>query len=335
MISVFIDTNVLHCDGDNLKEVRFVEKLQRIISEIEINDIYSEVAIIIPRIVIHELFEQQLDAYYGWMGKLKNLDMPNIAIEKDFSYEEYLTDIFKIEIKAFAGQLVKIKIADFPSDNCLEDIIYRSIKKEAPFEGKNKKSDKGFKDVIVWETLKEYKSQHIMETIVFNCNDNLLTAPQLKKEFREEFRDEIYIVKKESLLECLTGLLNKRMEKTFAEQLEDRLKCIFHESNSDFYELMMDDAEWNDGDRIIDFSVNSISILECRDEKIDNRIMYNIEVHILLFYDEIRERAQYKQYGKREFEVCYDFQDDNFYLKEYDALTLGRCKFEDYYCISE
>ena len=334
MISVFIDTNVLYCDGDNLETVRFTEKLQSILSEIEINDIYTEVKIVIPKLVICELYEQQLEAYHEWMDKIKNLKMPNVTIEKDFIYKDYLRKIFIEEIKAFQGKLVQVEIVEFPPNDSLEGIINRSIRKSAPFEGKNKKSDKGFKDVIIWETIKAYKSQHIMETIVLNCNDNLLLDPQLKKEFKDEFRDEIHIVKKGELLECLTGLLNKRMEKTFSGQLEDRLKQIFHDSNEMFYELMMEFTEWNDGDQITKFSVDSFSILECNDKKIDNKIMYSIELNVSLFYNEVRERDAYKQHGKKEFEVYYDFRDDNFYLTEFDALTLGRVDFVDDFCLS-
>ena len=47
MIDVFIDTNILHSRNEQLDKVLFVEKLKEIIEEIEINDIYTEIKILL------------------------------------------------------------------------------------------------------------------------------------------------------------------------------------------------------------------------------------------------------------------------------------------------
>lgn len=50
-------------------------------------------------------------------------------------------------------------------------------------------------------TIKEYKEKHINDIIVFYCNDNLLASNALRKEFKEDFRDEIYIEQKNAVNE--------------------------------------------------------------------------------------------------------------------------------------
>ena len=57
MIDVFIDTNILHSRNEQLDKALFVEKLKEIIGEIEINDIYTEIKILLPRMVLNELYQ--------------------------------------------------------------------------------------------------------------------------------------------------------------------------------------------------------------------------------------------------------------------------------------
>lgn len=70
MINIFIDTNILFSKNEKLDEVGFLQKLQEIIDDIEVNDIYTEVKILLPRMVINELFQQQLDIYEDWKKQL-------------------------------------------------------------------------------------------------------------------------------------------------------------------------------------------------------------------------------------------------------------------------
>lgn len=335
MITVFIDTNILHCANDELDKVRFAEKLQAIIDEIEINDIYTEVKLVIPKIVICELFEQQMDAYNEWINKLDRVKLPNLNLTNNFNYKEFLENAFREEIITWKNKLVKIEIVDFPSGETLEKIIYRSIYKNSPFEGKEKQSDKGFKDVIIWECLKAYKMKHISDTVVLYCNDHLLSDPKLKIEYYDEFRDELFIEKKGELISRLTKLLDTSLVKTFANQLEERIKNVLSKSNELFVELLMNDNTWRDGDRIIDFDICNCSVIECNDEKVDNKIMYVIKLDMVLKYRDDVSRENYKIFGDRCFDVYYDFVEDKFYLKEYDALTMGRVSMFEYEYIGE
>ena len=159
--------------------------------------------------VLNELYQQQLEMFDDLNKRLENVSMPNMQYDRAFNYGEYLETTFKKAIMELKQGIVAVEVVDFPASDRLNSIISRAIKKEPPFEGKEKHSDKGFKDVLIWESIKEYKEKHINDTIVFYCNDNLLASNALRKEFKEDFRDEIYIEQKNALMKRLTTLCNK------------------------------------------------------------------------------------------------------------------------------
>lgn len=331
MISVFIDTNILHCKNEQLDKVEFIEKLQEIIDDIEVNDIYAEIKILLPKMVISELYQQQLEAYENWKKQLEKIRMPNMKYDKEFDYNSYLSMTFKDALQKVQQGVVEVEVIDFPKVEKLNEIILRAIRKDPPFEGKDKQSDKGFKDVIIWETIKEYKEKHINDIIVFYCNDNLLASNALKVEFYTEFRDEIYIEQKDKLMERLALLCNKtEIAKTFSSQLAERIQKSMSHNNEYFYDLLMENTIWSDGDKISGFEVKNIDIANCNDEKVQNKILYNVEVEIKMFYSTPKEREMYKLIGKREFDIYYDFETDKLLTKSYDSLTLGRCEMFDF-----
>ena len=94
MIDVFIDTNILHSRNEQLDKALFVEKLKEIIGEIEINDIYTEIKILLPRMVLNELYQQQLEMFDDLNKRLENVSMPNMQYDRAFNYGEYLETIF-------------------------------------------------------------------------------------------------------------------------------------------------------------------------------------------------------------------------------------------------
>ena len=63
MISIFLDTNILFSRSKDFTSVGFLQNLEEIVGAIEVNDLYNDVQIIIPRIVIDELKMQQQESY--------------------------------------------------------------------------------------------------------------------------------------------------------------------------------------------------------------------------------------------------------------------------------
>ena len=331
MISVFIDTNILHCKNEQLDKAEFIEKLYEIIDEIEVNDIYTEIKILLPKMVINELYQQQLEAYESWKKQLERIRLPNMKYDNEFDYNSFLSVLFKDSLQKVQQGVVDVEVVDFPKVERLNEIITRAIKKKPPFEGKDKQSDKGFKDVIIWETIKEYKEKHINDVIVFYCNDNQLASNVLKTEFYTEFRDEIYIEQKNKLMKRLVLLCNKtEVVKTFSSQLTERIQKSMSHNNEILYDLLMESSVWNDGEKISGFEVLNVDIINCNEQKVQDMILYNVEIEIRMFYSTSKEREMYKLMGKREFDIYYDFEIDRLLTKSYDSLVLGRCEAVDY-----
>lgn len=336
MIAIFLDTNILFSRSKDFTKVQYIEKLDDLISEIEVNDIYDNVKFVIPRITLHELFEQQREKFDEFMLYCKGYKLPNVEINKDIDYRAYLSELFEKAENFLENSTVKIEIAPFPKDAKLPLIINRAIDKLPPFEGKNKMSDKGFKDVLIWETLKEYKESHINDSMVLFSNDNLLMDAVLKEEYESEFRDNLHLVKqdKNQLLQTISRILNTKTTLSFEAQLEQRLSIVLNEKNEIFNNMMIEENIWADGTLIKDFQVESIDIIDCSNEKINNMLEYSIEISILLNYENYIHLEDYKLQKIREFDIFYDFISDDFYTQEYDNLVLGRCRLNNLYSLS-
>lgn len=138
MIDVFIDTNILHSRNEQLDKVLFVEKLKEIIEEIEINDIYTEIKILLPRMVLNELYQQQLEMFDDLNKRLENVSMPNMQYDRAFNYGEYLETIFKKAITELKQGIVAVEVVDFPASDRLNSIISRAIKKRTSIRRKRK-----------------------------------------------------------------------------------------------------------------------------------------------------------------------------------------------------
>lgn len=138
MIDVFIDTNILHSRNEQLDKVLFVEKLKEIIEEIEINDIYTEIKILLPRMVLNELYQQQLEMFDELNKRLENVSMPNMQYDRAFNYGEYLETTFKKAITELKQGIVAVEVVDFPASDRLNSIISRAIKKRTSIRRKRK-----------------------------------------------------------------------------------------------------------------------------------------------------------------------------------------------------
>ena len=80
------------------------------------------------------------------------------------------------------------------SNSRFRSIIDRAFSKRPPFEGKDKKSDKGFKDALLWESILEFALNQPKSKIIYYSKDNAF-GEFLLREFSE-------VVDKSSLFIC-------------------------------------------------------------------------------------------------------------------------------------
>lgn len=230
MVGIVLDTNVLNSGSRDFTQVQFVSKLEDITREIESNDFYSEVLILLPQIVIDELFEHQLASYHASVDSLRGLKLPGMEWEIKENYEDFLLLRYKEAIKNLNAGGVRCEILPYPPEKALLPIIQRAIKKKPPFEGGGKQSDKGFKDVILWESLVHYKRNNALHEIILVSKDKQLCQEELAKEFCAEFRDTLHQVNDSSqLYEELAQIFDKEYHQTFGERIKQRLLVVVNE----------------------------------------------------------------------------------------------------------
>lgn len=201
---IIFDTNILfenvenRCDFCGFKLNRL---FQNIVSEIEERDLIEHITIAIPNVTWNELFQRRMQAYSRKKRELEKLlgdyQFPNVQYEiSDFDYEIYLDkqiDIFKKKLGNYSINIIDI---DLPSERRFQSIIGRSFSKLPPFEGIDKKSDKGFKDALIWESVLEYKEMCFESKVILYTRDGLFNDV-LAEEYNDIFNDDLVLLNKE------------------------------------------------------------------------------------------------------------------------------------------
>ena len=212
---VVFDTNILHQQYDkmaNFTAFSFNSTFKNVVDLINALDIYEKVTVAIPKVVWEEMTKQIVEAHDKKMGEFKSYIQKWILPEysvKEETIDDYPTYIegkvqaYKTEIGSGINTIIELPI---PSDRRFQGIVRRAFDKMPPFGGKEKNSDKGFKDVLIWESILEFTLLHQNANILFYTKDN---------GFKETLVDEFKKVHPQaSIVICsteneVTGELNK------------------------------------------------------------------------------------------------------------------------------
>lgn len=196
MIAVFIDSNSLFAKPHrDFSKIWVHEKLDAYVDMIESADLYDYVKLVIPEIVFGELHRQQIESFKNATNDLQGFAFPTWRPDYEANLEDYkkwLNSEHQSLISHGKRGMVALETAEV-SGCCFESIIERALDKRAPFEGKDKHSDKGFKDVLIWETILEYKRGHSEDNIIWLSRDKRLHDASLQCEYKNEFHEEITI----------------------------------------------------------------------------------------------------------------------------------------------
>lgn len=201
-VNIFLDTNVIEIQNKKLFEFKFNNVYDRLKKFITYNT-YNNFKIIIPQIVLDEMYKHYLEEYEKIQEKLENLDDKYNAVKSDLvkvgydiniirnrysnvsEYEDYL----KLNFNKYIFQEKKyFEILPYPNQDKFYSIIERAIQKKKPFffGGINNKkfSDAGFKDVVILESIKEKMKKEDSEYIIVT-NDNIFNGLEWNNEINE------------------------------------------------------------------------------------------------------------------------------------------------------
>lgn len=260
---IIFDSNVLYINydkGGDFTKFYFNRTFDNLIDYIQEIDMYEHISLMIPNVVWNEMKKQKIDAFDIKSEELKNkltkINLPNLIVnETVIDYSEYLEKEIVNYKNLLADNLINISDLELPSMVKFSNIINRAFEKRSPFEGKMTKSDKGFKDALLWESILELKEKDPSVRIIFYCKDGKFDNT-LKEEYESMYDDEIEIFNNEqdvlSYIDKLAAMkFGVRQKKKKLEEAEiskirnfisskdfrTRLITSFQESNifSDFF----------------------------------------------------------------------------------------------------
>lgn len=322
MIGIVIDTNIINSGSNNFMIAQFSSKLDDIIRALESTDNYQDIKILLPQIVVQELYQHQLSNYQKRVDALKSLKMPGLDYNQENNYPAMLTQFFDDTIANLTNRTLQTEVLEYPKNTVLPNIIERALLKQAPFEGEDKVSDKGFKDVILWESVLEYKRQHHNDTLILFTSDIRLCCSSLENEYQTLFHDNIYLLHQTKsndysiLYDKVSTLLESKAtnQRTFDEENKQRLLELI---NTDNISYLFEDLpiETDEGTLICSrVDLKNKSIANITDLPDENKIKYIINLELSV--DAKSEDGECYWEDSAELTIDYYFENDTFYLQQ-------------------
>lgn len=297
---LIFDTNVLFQAYErkaDFTSFSFNSTYENIIDMINQLDIYSQVVLVIPSVVWGELEQQIIEKHDELLSKyistIKHKVFPEYSIKENppIDYSEYIkTKIkeYKSDIQQGMSKVIEIQNA---SNSRFRSIIDRAFSKRPPFEGKDKKSDKGFKDALLWESILEFALNQPKSKIIYYSKDNAF-GEFLFREFSEVVdKSSLFICKNENEVRLCLEAWAKDIDKYSYQPLEDydeNKEIIDWLNSKDFIKQIIEgDFDFIERGRLINsvsahlININDIDECLSSNEEIRN---YYIELTLRLMY---------------------------------------------------
>lgn len=260
-------------------------------------DIYDQVTLVIPSVVWSEMEKQIIEKHdeliVPYKSTITKKLFPEYSISENLinNYPEYIRTkiaVYKTELSKGFNRVIELPLATI---NRFESIVNRAFEKQPPFEGKDKKSDKGFKDALLWESLLEFALSNPNSKILYYSKDNAFDE-FLLNEFTDFVPEStLSICKNENEVRAQLELWAKEIDKYAYQPIEsyDENKEIVEWLNSEDFLVQLIDHDFGlveKGRLITSASIHLISIdsIECLDAKEDSDEYY-VDVVLKIDYE--------------------------------------------------
>ena len=219
---LIFDTNVLFQEYDkkaNFTAFSFNATYQNVIDMINQLDIYNQVVLAIPSVVWHEMEKQIIEKHDESLLKYKTAIskriFPEYTVHENsvINYPEYIKAKIVEYKSSLSNEVNKVIELPIASNRRFDSIVNRAFSKLPPFEGKDKKSDKGFKDALLWESILEFALKNPNSKIIYYSKDNAF-GEFLLKEFTENIADS-------SLFICDNEIEVKKQLEKWAKEIDE------------------------------------------------------------------------------------------------------------------
>ncbi|GAB3059158.1 PIN domain-containing protein [Salinicoccus sesuvii] len=290
-ICIIFDTNTLRGSIDFDSPVRLTGNIVKIHDTLIELDIVEFVDLVVPDIVLEELRRQYIETYQSNVKKLKSIVrttiLPGIELKWDetFSVEEHTNqglETIRNNVLDEYGILTNMKMHDVSFHSILE----RALEKRRPFEGEKGKSDKGFKDAVLWENMINYKENHPQYEIILFSKDKGFDQ-DLEKEYHSTFDEPIKIFGDHEKVSSYLISISEKVSSSLVKQIKESeyVKESLQNSINDLqlqYKHWLEDLEaYGSGVRIFeitDFTINNLLPAEFSSYDIEGDYFALIEV---------------------------------------------------------
>lgn len=191
---IIFDTNILYRRYDkygDFNEFSFSSTFQNVIDIVNEFDLYEYVTIVIPSVVWNEMIEQEIESHNiklkELLEKCNKFKFPEIEINsKTLDYRNFIENKVCEYKSKNLSKFNKVIDLPLPTRNRFESILERAFDKRPPFEGKDTKSDKGFKDALLWESILEFSENIENISVILYTKDNIFSN-ELEEEYNNQF----------------------------------------------------------------------------------------------------------------------------------------------------
>ena len=186
---IIFDTNVLfqrYESKADFSSFSFNSTYDNVVNMINQLDIYESVNLVIPSVVWREMEKQIIEKHderiVAFKKTIEKIQFPEFSISENL-LEEYSVFIkgkieeYKVELSNGINNVIEMNIA---TNQRFDSIVDRAFEKKPPFEGKDKKSDKGFKDALLWESIFELWAKETDEYSFIPLEDNFDEFSELR-----------------------------------------------------------------------------------------------------------------------------------------------------------
>jgi hypothetical protein len=253
---IVFDTNKLRSTirgGTSYGSFEFSNEFNEISSFINEKKLSEFVDIAIPRIVIEELLKQKIEQYEkdieDYSAIVERLSMlPNTKIDKivlpdkSFDCSKNLKEFLEQYVKN--NNIILIELQEDKLIDIFKNVINRAIQKQSPFN--KEKSDAGFKDAIIWESILNYEKLDEYNKVIFVTKDSGFDNNCIS-EFESKIQKYIKIVPS---IELVIQELNKDYEfyiqhyEVIDFANEDYFMDYLNKEISDKKYILIDDKEY-------------------------------------------------------------------------------------------
>ena len=186
MIYIILDSNMLHIDYKNnfiMNKLFFSESVNDLIKRKKQGRFDEAVRILVPEVVLREIKRQRIEAYEKFVLDVEKVQR-SIAgygkVELRTNKEEYRRTI-DLQFSNWL-EVNEVQILPICEETYFYQIVNDAIEKLPPFEGKEKQSDKGFKDVLIFYSIISYAKVNA-GNYFFWTNDNMFTRNEARDNF--------------------------------------------------------------------------------------------------------------------------------------------------------